>query len=309
MRDLGLGPELLKKLDQMAIVCRRIKAGRSQGTRRSPKKGSSVEFADFRNYAGGDDLKRVDWNAYARLDKLFIKLFMEEQDVTLHVMVDESTSMRHGAGSKFVLGCQVAASLGYVALASYDRAGVGFMSERLDCYYGPVAGKPSWRGLWAFVVDRMATLEKQASAGQTPRPEQLRSATDLDKALAQFAARRPAHGVAVIVSDLFCPGYQAGVRALQATGQEVALLHVMGPEEMAPALSGELKLIDSETGVAREVSITPALLRAYAQKVEAYSESVRRFCASRGAMYVRICSDEPAERLILGALRAAGLVR
>ncbi|MDP2856489.1 MAG: DUF58 domain-containing protein [Bacillota bacterium] len=306
MRDLGLAPELLKKLDQMAIVCRRMKAGRSQGTRRSPKKGSSVEFADFRNYTRGDDLKRVDWNAYARLDRLFIKLFIEEQDVTLHVLVDESRSMRHDDAAKFTLGCQVAAALGYVALSNYDRAAAGFLTEGLDCYYGPVTGKPSWRGLWSFVGERMDALEAQAARAEQPAPPSL---TDLDRALGQFASRRPVEGVTMVVSDLFCKGYQAGVRALQAAGQEVALLHVMSPQETAPGLSGELKLIDSETRSAREVSITPSLLRAYAQKVEAYSESVRQFCVSRGATYVRIRSDEPAGQFISSGLRAAGLVR
>ncbi len=306
MTDLGLEPELLRTLDQMAIVCRRMKAGRSQGTRRSPKKGSSVEFADFRNYSSGDDLRRVDWNAYARLDRLFVKLFIEEQDVALHVLVDESTSMRWGNGQKFTLGCRLAASLGYIALASYDRAGAGFISDRLGTYYGPLTGKPSWRVLWSFIGDRMDVVAPGRYAGTGEIPASL---TDLDGALVEFAARRPVQGVTMVVSDLFCRGYQAGVKALQAAGQEVALLHVTSPDEMAPMLSGELKLIDSETHSAREVSITPSLLRAYAHKAEAYVDSVKRFCVSRGAAYVHVRSDEQAGEFIMTGLVAAGLVR
>jgi len=306
MMDLGLPPELLRKLDQMAIVCRRMKAGRSQGTRRSPKKGSSVEFADFRNYSRGDDLRRVDWNAYARLDRLFVKLFIEEQDVALHVLVDESTSMRWDNGQKFTLGCQLAASLGYIALASYDRAGAGFVSDGLDSYYGPLTGKPSWRGLWSFIGERMDAVAPGKHGGPGEPPASL---TDLDNALGEFAARRPVQGVTMIVSDLFCKGYQAGVRALQAVGQEVVLLHVTSPEEMAPVLSGELKLVDSETHSAREVSITPSLLRAYVQKAEAYVDSVKRFCVSRGAAYVHVRSDEHAGEFIMSGLVAAGLIR
>lgn len=263
--------------------------------RRSPKKGSSVEFADFRNYTRGDDLRRVDWNAYARLNKLFLKLFVEEQDTTLHVLVDSSRSMTFGDRSKMLFAQKVAAALSYMALESYDRAAVGFFGERLLAYYGPVSGKASWMGVWDF-IGRHMNIEGAP-------------ATEFDRSLKEFGLRRPPAGVAVVISDLFTPDYQAGIKTLQVTGQEVVLIHVMSPEEISPQISGEVRLYDSETGERKEVSITPGLLRAYQRKVEEYCDSVRRFCVSRNIAYLRVSSDEPVESFILHGMRAAGLIR
>ncbi len=295
MKDLGFRPGFLAQLEQVSLLLRRIKPGRSAGVRRSPKKGSSVEFKDFRNYSRGDDLRRVDWNAYARLDRLFVKLFLEEQDASVHLLVDKSRSMSWGQPSKLAFCSRAAAALCYIALQNYDRAAVGYFSEALVDMHGPISGKSSWKKAWEFIGEHMTSVSE--------------GSTSLARSVASFGERRPAPGISVVFSDLLAQDVEAGLKSLQALSQEVTLVHVMSADEIMPPIQGELRLFDSETAQVREVSVTPAVLRAYRGKLEQRTDALTRFCKSRGIAYLGADSAEPVEDLVLSGLRTAGLLR
>ncbi|HEX5504027.1 MAG TPA: DUF58 domain-containing protein [Thermomicrobiales bacterium] len=295
-RDAVFDEAFLRKLAQLDIVARRMRAGLLRGERRSTKRGQSVEFADFRSYSPGDDLRRVDWNVYARFERAFIKLYQEEEDRTVHVLVDASASMAWGDGAahKLTYARRAAAALGYIALAGLDRVAPALVSAGLD-RQGPVL-----RGAGALfrLLDFLAT--------ETPADGQ----TDLDAALAQYAARAHHPGPLFLISDLFCPGSgKAGIAALAARGYEINVVHTLAPDELDPGLTGELRLIDRETGAARELTVDDAALARYRQALDRWRADLAAHCGGRGVLYLPVSTALPFEDLVLTALRHGGMVR
>jgi len=295
----------LRKVDRLSLVVRKRRAGQLRGERRSTKRGQSVEFADYRDYTKGDDLRRVDWNIYARLERPFVKLFEEEEDLTVHLLLDASGSMDWPRGAaapatpahKWRYALRTAAALGYIALSSGDRLTVSLLQGETTTAppprFGPARGKGQALPLLRFLGEQEATGD-----------------TDLNGALHSyaFAARRP--GLAVLVSDLFSPGgYQDGLSTLLARGYEVILLHVLAPEEADPCLAGDLKLVDVESGHEQAVSIDAGMRALYRQRLEAWQDEHNRWCGQRGAAYVPVVTDTPFDELILYHLRRRGLIR
>jgi len=304
--------KFLRKIDRLSLVVRVRRAGQIRGERRSTKRGTSVEFADYRDYTKGDDLRRVDWNIYARLGKPFVKLFEEEEDLTVHLLLDASLSMdwpkrstgaEGRAGStripynKWTYVRRTAAALGYIALGSGDRLTVALLRENADASpptpFGPARGKGQTLRLLRY-------LGEQEAAGRT----------DLDRALQAyaFAARRP--GQAILITDLFSPnGYRVGLSTLLARGYEAILLHVLAPEEANPRLAGDLKLVDVESGHEQEVTVDAGMRALYRRRLVAWQEETNRWCGQRGVAYVPVVTDTPFDELILFHLRHRGLVR
>jgi uncharacterized protein (DUF58 family) len=292
----------LHKIDRLSLVVRKRRTGQLHGERRSTRKGTSVEFADYRNYARGDDLRRVDWNIYARLEKPFVKLFEEEEDLTIHLLLDASRSMDWPVGSaapthKWRYALQTAAALGYIALSSGDRLFVAALQEdnrvSSPARYGPARGKGQALPLIRYLGD-------QAVAGTT----------DLNRALRDyaFAARRP--GLAILISDLFSPGgYEDGLSTLLARGHEAIVLHVLAPDEANPRLAGDLKLVDVESGHEQEVTIDAGMRALYRQRLAAWQREHQQWCGQRGVAYIPVVTDTPFDQLILYHLRRRGLVR
>ena len=190
----------LRRLERLAILSRRAMAGQLQGERRSPKRGQSVEFADFRPYAPGDDFRRIDWNAYARLERFFIKLFIEEEDLTVHQLVDTSRSMDWGEPNKLWYAVRAAGALGYVALAGLDRVTVTACGDVVNGsahYFPPRRGKQQALALFSF-------LQTLAAGGRT----------DLAPRLRAYAAAAMQPGPLILFSDLLDDGWADGLRAL-----------------------------------------------------------------------------------------------
>lgn len=285
--------KFLQRLETLSLVTRKNVIGRQAGERRSARRGNSVEFADYRTYTTGDDFRKIDWNAYARLEKLFIKLYMEEQETTIHVLIDASASMNWGEPNKFRLARQLAGALGYLGLSNFDRVVVGLCGPTLGSFLGPVRGRSAvWR-LWEF-------LSGAESGG----------ATDLNASLRGLAGRRPAPGVAVVISDFLSPsGYREGVSFLQNLRQEVTLIQVLSPDELDPSLDGDLRLIDVETGAPQEVSITSSLLEEYRRRLAAFTTDLEEFSRARGISFLQVPSNVPLEDLVLRTLRRTGLVK
>ncbi len=285
-------PDLLKRIETLSIVIRRNLAGRNAGKRRSPRKGSSVEFADYRNYTAGDDFRQIDWNAFARFERLYLKLFMEEQDTTIHAFVDTSASMAWGTPPKSRLARQVAGALAYLGLTSYDSVGLAAMGDGLRGYYPPVRGKGEiWR-VFEF-------LEGLTDAGET----------DINRSLKDFGRYRRGPGMSFVISDLLTPaGYRDGLNYLRFLGQEVFVIQVLSPDELAPEIAGDARLIDVEGGGHQDVSVTPGLIRAYRERLAAYIDEVRDSCSRHEMGFLQVSSDEKADEVIARSLRRAGVV-
>lgn len=304
-------PQFLHKLDALALAVRRRRAGQFRGDHRSPRHGASVEFADYRDYVRGDDLRRVDWNIYARLERPFVKLFEEEEDLSVHLLLDGSRSMdwdgdldraeRPEASppptNKWLYARRTAAALGYVALAGGDRLQATVLQHDLPTEqerFGPTRGKGQTLGLLRFL------------AGQ-----EARGPTDLNDALRTYSlgsrATRP--GLAILISDLFSPtGYEDGLSALLARRHQVLVIHTLAPQEVDPPLSGALELVDVESGHGQPVTVDAGARALYRSRVAAWQDQIQSWCVQRRASYVPITTDIPFDELILYHLRRHGLL-
>jgi uncharacterized protein (DUF58 family) len=279
--------EFLAQLERLSLLSRRVFRGRVKGERRSLRRGHSVEFCDYRAYGVGDDLRYVDWNIYGRLDRLHVKLFVDEEDLCLHLIVDASASMNFGSPTKLDCAVRVAAALGFVGLLNLERVGVGALRDRVAEGWPPTRGRNQVPAL----LDFLGRVEPSGG-------------TSLNDGLASYAARSRQTGLAVVISDLLDPaGYESGVRALLERRFDVHLVHVLSPEEMNPELAGDLRLVDSETGEMRELSMDGDAVRAYRERLRQFLDRAETFCRTKEIGYHRIASDAPIEEFVLAQLR------
>lgn len=290
-----LTPTFMHRLDRLDILSRKILAGRMQGERRSKKKGQSVEFADYRNYVAGDDLRLIDWNLYARLDRLFLRLFMEEEDLCVHLLLDVSGSMDYGHPRKLDYAKQVAAALGYIALSHFNRVEVTAFADGIVGQTPPLRGRRPIPQLMDF-------LEQQ-----TPR-----GTGQLETACQRFVLGTRGQGVVVVLSDFLDKGDRTRAwRYLSGPRFDVYLIQILAPQEIDPekgGLAGDLRLKDIEDGNLAEVSLGPALIARYKANLQAYCKQLRDQCTRRGMMYLMSDTSIPFEQLVLRYLRERGLL-
>lgn len=285
----------LRKLERIAIISKRAAAGQLQGERRSAKRGQSVEFADFRPYSTGDDFRRIDWNAYARLERFFIKLFIEEEDLTIHMLVDTSKSMDWGTPNKLEYAIRSAGALGYIALNGLDRVTITALGNGKNGsanYFSPHRGKQNAFALFAF----LQSLTADGSA-------------NLGRRLQSYSAGVSKPGPLLLLSDLMDEGWADGLNALAARGFEVNVLHILSPDEVNPDISGDLKLLDSETRAEIEITGEYDLVERYRQGLADWQEELRRFCGARGMHYASVETSVPIEELLFARLRVQGMLR
>jgi uncharacterized protein (DUF58 family) len=281
----------LRRLEQLELASRRLTAGRMKGERRSVRRGQSVEFADYRTYAAGDDLRQLDWNAYARLERLFVKLFVEEEDVTVHVLVDASRSMDFGDPNKLDAARRAGAALAYLGLASMDRVSVAFLGDGDATALRPMRGKRRALELFRFLSE--------------PRHERL---TGLAEAARAYASRMRGTGPLLLISDLMDPGYLAALRDLAGTRSQLSVLHLLAPEELEPEVPPDARLVDSETGQSIEVSGDDDLVDRYRARLAEWQAEIAAFVARRGGAYVQITSDIDLADLLFDVLRRRRVV-
>jgi uncharacterized protein (DUF58 family) len=287
-----LSPEMMAKLERMELVSRKIFRGRMKGERRSKRKGQSVEFADFRNYVAGDDLRFIDWNLFARLDRLYLKIFLEEEDLHVYTLVDDSLSMDFGTPSKFLTAKRIAAALGYIGLCRGDRVSVSTFSKASAPLV--VRGRSSSHRLIG---------QLQSAQCQNPAPS-------MEESVRHFCLRNTGKGIVILITDLMNKtGYETALKMLVAREMDIYLIHVLSPEELEPNLTGDLKLMDAEDFDMREVSISASLLQRYRLTLNAFIDSARSFCNRRSIGYVSVRSDQAIDPLINDYLRSRGLVR
>lgn len=291
-RQSLLTPQFMRRLDQLDLLSRKLLAGKIRGEHRVHHRGQSLEFADHRTYAPGDDLRFIDWNADARLDRLFLKLHLEEQDLALHLLVDASRSIDYGHPSKLQTLQQLAAALGYIALVNHHRLTLSTFSDHVVSHSGVLRGRHSV----PRIIDFLTTL----------RPE---GASDLDRAARQFTQLHRNPGLCVILSDFFDPaGPEPGLRHLAAARHDLFAMHLLSPQELNPAFTGALQLKDLERSERLDLSITPPALQGYQHSLQDWCQRLQRALAQVGGAYFLANTATPFDTLILDSLRRRGLL-
>ncbi len=288
-----LDPEFMVRLEQLEIVSRKIFAGKMKGERKSKRKGESVEFADYRNYVVGDDLRFLDWNIFGRLERLFLKLFLEEEDLHVSILLDTSKSMDWGQPKKGLYAKRVAAALAYIGLVNFDRVSIHAFADTLTGQIEGVRG----RRLMYQVIEFLTKLE-------------LVGASNMTAACKRFAVRHPQKGVLILLSDFLDKGgFEQGIRYLLGRQLDIYAVHVLCPDEIEPELAGDLRLLDVEDGDTAEVTVSRALINRYKQNLQAYCQALREFCTRRGVSYLFTSTEVPFDQLVLAYLRRRGLLR
>ncbi len=294
---------LMARLDQLDVVSRRIFNGRVQGERRSKRRGQSVEFADFRPYVAGDDLRFVDWNIYGRLDRLFLKIFLEEEDLSLIIAIDSSASMNWGDPSKFEFARRLAMALGYIGLVNQNR--VSFASfGGLDAEGGPAG------------LQRLSNIRGRRRTHEAGRwllglePGGPGGFTD---AMRSVALSRQGRGVMIVLSDfLHKEGYETGLRYVAGRGYDVFAMQILAPQEIDPlkhGMRGDLRLVDLEDEDEAEVTVNGAVLKGYRDRLDAWCGGLRDFCIRRSIMHSVVDTATDMDTLLLDYLRRRGLLR
>ncbi len=301
----------LRKLEQLTLHADSIRVGAMKGDRRSRKRGTSIEFADYREYAQGDDLRRLDWNVYARLERPFMKLTEEEEDLAVHILVDVSASMNWPleeeidapSANKLRYGLILAGAVGYMGLLSGDLVTVTLFSGSYRQSWGPFRGRQNVWPLLQFLEANYIGLDKRG-------PSVTGQKTALNLALRDYALRGRRPGLLFLMSDMLSyDGYRDGLNAVHSRGHEIALLHVHSPDELYPQFMGDLRLIDVETGEGAEVSLDAFDLEDYLSRLEQWHGEIGAYCSSRGIHYTTISTDMPWELLVTQSLRRQGVVR
>jgi uncharacterized protein (DUF58 family) len=308
-----LTPQLLRQLEQFQLLAARRAKSSARGERRSRARGQSVEFADYRNYVPGDDFRYLDWNLYGRLDRLFLKLYEEERELPVRIFLDGSESMTFGSPRKFDFARQVAAAIGYVALCGFDRVSVIPFPDR-------ATPTPNGSGPASTAAAGLSSLEA-AARGALRSVRGKKSAmsffqnlalltpggsASLNDSLRRGALEARQSGVAIVLSDFLDPaGYETGIAALVGRGFQVNLVQILAPEEVNPPTYGDLRLIDSETGLMQEVTFGRFRLKAYQQTVWNFIQRLREYCTARGVNFFSATSDTGLQDLLLKQLRSA----
>jgi len=289
----SMGKDFLAELERLFLISRQVLAGKLRAERRTKKRGSGLEFAEHREYNMGDDFRHIDWNLYGRLEKLFVRLYEEEEDIPVYVMFDVSASMLEGTPIKAVHAFRIAASLAYVALAHLDRATMLPFTAAMEQLQPPGRGK-----------GRMFKMFHNI------RNARLGGVTDLVQATRSFVFRRPRRGQVILISDfLTAEGYEEAINLLRYHRYRVIVVQVLSPQEIAPKLSGDLELMDVETGQTRSITVTANLLRAYMAELQKYTDGLRTFCQDHAIPYFLSPTDQPLETLMLDVFRKGGFLK
>ena len=284
--------DFLRRLEYLDVVARKILAGRIHAERISARRGASVEFQDYRNYSVGDDLRYLDWNIFGRLEQLFLKLYKEEENLRLTVLLDQSESMAFGSPDKFAYAQQVAAALAYIGMSNLDDASVRAFGPDLGTAVERLRGKARVKQLFAF-------LSELGHAGET----------DMRRCFRRFVTLQPRRGVVIVISDLYDrEGVLPALRYLRSRRNEIFVIHVMDQGEVDPQLRGDLRLVDSETQAYRDITVTDTLRARYREAFEKHARSVESFCMSSEIGYVRALTQVPFDDLVLRILKRGGLV-
>lgn len=286
-----LDASFIARLDQLDLLSRKILLGKLQGERRSKKRGQSVEFADYRNYVPGDDPRFIDWNIYARLDRLLLKLFTEEEDLILYVICDISKSTDFGKPNKARYIRQVAAAFSYIGLVNANRVHVAAIGKAVR-ETGAMRGRTK--------VTRMLDFLNGV---------EIEDGGDFEASCKRFAMSHRQKGLCLLISDfLIKEGFAGGLKYLTSTGYDFFALQILAPQELEPEVRGDLRLLDIEDQDTTEISITQPVLKKYRQTVSNYCNSLKDYVTRRGGAYMLASTAMPFDQLVLKHLRQRRII-
>ncbi len=290
MEEKIFDDDFFQKLNTLKLSLNlRLNQGMS-GARKSSAKGASVEFSDFREYMLGDDIRRIDWNAYGRMDKLFIKQFMEEKEGIYHIFLDTSKSMDYGQPKKSRLALQLAGAISYLVLNNLDRVYVTCVRENSLSEGKGLSGRNSYKRI-------LAQLGQIAFDGRTT----------LNRSIMSRDLR--GRGLSVIISDFLDPeGIEPLLRYLKYKKQQLVLIQVLAREALTVEKEGSLNLIDSETGDIVRVTVNRRMIEAYNQQLEGLFMRLSSLAKRYEAAYIRAAADETIDRVLFGRMQSAGFV-
>lgn len=291
MSDGLYDPAFLQRLENLSLMVRRVMGGKVRGERRGPRPGAGVEYRDFRAYVPGDDIRYLDWNVYRRLERLVLKLYVEEEDLCLHLLIDGSASMGYGKPSKFDYALRAAAAFAYIALANHERVAAALFNGGIEGNFGPIRGK-------GRVLPLMEFLRGLSCHGETR----------FEPAVREYLRKVRTADLVMVLSDFLGPDdFQVGLDLLLKRRCDLVLLHLVTPEEVDPPLTGPTLLQDAETGQIRDVPGKSAV-GPYRKNLENFFHRLEGFCRRRGIDYMRLSTTVPLEDLFLRHLRGAGIL-
>ncbi len=287
MARLMFDTDFLKKLELLRLTSNRIYHGQGRGEHSTVKMGTSLEFSDYRNYQVGDDFRYIDWNIFSRLDRLFLKVFTAEEDLSIHILLDTSQSMMCGDPPKIDYAKRIAAALGYIGLSNLDRVGITAFAAGIQDSAAPRRGRDYFWGLLDY-------CERLTCGGET----------DFNRALMEYSFRSKRVGLAIVISDLLDPkGFERGLEALRFARYDVLLLQILDDEELRPTYTGLVRLRDVETNQEQRLTIDELLLSRYRERVQQWCSHIEDFCLKSQIEYLRASTLIPFEDLILKYLR------
>ncbi|MBI4844440.1 MAG: DUF58 domain-containing protein [Nitrospirae bacterium] len=283
MRRLFFDKDFLNRLEHLVFLSKRIHAGGKGGSRRSKNYGVGIEYADHREYNNGDDIRYIDWGLYARSGKLYTKLFQEDEDINIYILIDRSLSMDFGSPSKLQYALTLSASLGYVGLSMLDHVGAGYFSDDIEGLIPPRRGKNQ-------LFPYLDFLSSFAPA----------NATGLNRSLESFAAKVKTPGIVIILSDFFDEkGYERGLNYLLFRKFEVHAIQVLCTEEINPEVVGKLRLENMEDGIYSDMDVDKDGLDVYLDNLKRYNLGLKNFCGARGILYQQAVTDMQFDRLLM----------
>ncbi|MCS7201877.1 MAG: DUF58 domain-containing protein [Dictyoglomus sp.] len=281
---------LIEKLEKLRLFAKKIKITGTFGERKSPKVGRGSEFADYRNYQIGDELRYIDWNIYARLEKFLIKLFEEEEDLDIHILLDSSLSMKFGKPSKLLYGKELALAFAYLGLSSWEKIRFASFQESINNLVSLERKKES-----IFNLFRVLKIIKPSGI------------TDINNVLKQYLSWQKRKGVLIVISDFLSPtGYKEGLSLAKYKKFSIYAIQILGEEEINPPLKGDLLLVDCETNEKREVLVDENLIEIYKRELDKFLKELEEFTSNYGIEYLRTVTSLPVEDLLLKYLRSRG---
>lgn len=289
---LDFDGDFLRKLEVLNVIAKKILAGLLRADRKSARKGMSAEFADHRQYVAGDDPRHVDWHLFGRLEEVFLKLYREEENLHLTILVDVSNSMDRGSRNKLNYALELTAALAYIGMSNMDAVNILPFGARLGEARWGLKGRAKVFGMFDFLK------------GVEPLGE-----TEMVPVLKEFTGRERRRGVVLVISDFYdIDGYQQALKYLRYQRHDVYVLHVMDQDEEEPDIRGDLRLLDSELDHFKEINVTDALLERYRKAFDDLAMGVERFCIRNEMGYVRARTSIPFDDLVLGILRRGGVL-
>ncbi|WIV11507.1 DUF58 domain-containing protein [Proteiniborus sp. MB09-C3] len=289
MEQKLIDSSLLKKLESLKLNSNVVLNQGYGGGRKSKSKGSSVEFSDFREYVPGDDFRKIDWNAYGRFQKLFIKLFMEEREANINIFIDASKSMDFGNPKKSTLAKQLALVFGYLSLANMDRVNIYIHGNNKLESLEQLSGKNN--------AHRLATYLDNIIFDKSE---------DFFQIIKTQAYKR---GISIILSDLFSDNFQAAIKYLSFMNQSIVVLNLLSVEEITPFYSGDIRFIDSETEEGKDISMTQSVLNSYDKTFKNFINRNREICRKFSCQYTLISNELSIESIVFDNLTNVGILR